>query len=598
MAGTAQQQMLFVLQKQIAEQQTRLARQAQWMQEQKAIVDGKVREVSALHAERQQLVARVYALETRVVERDREIEKKKQQLKAGNELVAQLRDGLQQKEETIVKLQQTVASLEAGQQQQKQKQQQQQQQQQKQQKQQQQQQQQQKQQQQQQQKQQQQQQQQQQQGKPSGGGFSRLSKSKFSFARTVSAPDVTVGGNAATKQSWQQFDSKPAKTDGQVLQPLLEASLTLESLPVHPLGKSDVTFINNNPWQDFEPVGANAMAEVAWQQVDLADGGIAGLDLEAATPTVRKDISKMRWKEGKKAPEKFSRGSAVVDGSTAYFRPAGSHKVYSCMVALGKLYWSSLPDSKYQNFSLALVGNFLTTIGGQIVAGDFSRTATLFSLSMSGKKKQWVEVFPPMPTARCSTAAISTEQVLVVAGGYDKGRELDTVEVLNIHTKQWISVCSLPQRFSNLVGTVYDGQLYLAGGLSGQASKSVLTCSLSDLIASNSSTTEVLVPLIEISKVWRSVEDLPVTRSTIATFCGHLLAFGGINGSDTASSSVFRYDTHSQSWCESGLMKNRRDMCFVATLPENTLVVVGGYTKNGTKTDNVEMANIPDFTML
>ena len=55
----------------------------------------------------------------------------------------------------------------------------------------------------------------------------------------------------------------------------------------------------------------------------------------AAAAVAQKDISKMTCREGKNAPEKMSRGSAVVHGNTAYFRPYGSKKVYSYQNILG-----------------------------------------------------------------------------------------------------------------------------------------------------------------------------------------------------------------------------------------------------------------------
>ena len=54
----------------------------------------------------------------------------------------------------------------------------------------------------------------------------------------------------------------------------------------------------------------------------------------------RRDISKMTWREGKNAPERMYRGAAVVHGNTAYFRPAGSKKVYSYQNMLGQEQWS------------------------------------------------------------------------------------------------------------------------------------------------------------------------------------------------------------------------------------------------------------------
>ena len=56
------------------------------------------------------------------------------------------------------------------------------------------------------------------------------------------------------------------------------------------------------------------------------------------------DISKLRWQDGKKAPEGMWRGSAVVDGNTVYINPQGSLSMYSCQVISSQQQqWSTLP---------------------------------------------------------------------------------------------------------------------------------------------------------------------------------------------------------------------------------------------------------------
>ena len=79
-------------------------------------------------------------------------------------------------------------------------------------------------------------------------------------------------------------------------------------------------------------------------------------------------------------------------------------------------------------------------------------TNTLLSLTGEGERKKWSEIFPPispMPTPRQYVACVTTEQALVVTGGYE-GRYLDTVEVININNKQWTTVSSLPQNYQPL----------------------------------------------------------------------------------------------------------------------------------------------------
>ena len=158
----------------------------------------------------------------------------------------------------------------------------------------------------------------------------------------------------------------------------------------------------------------------------------------ATAVSVAQKISKMTWREGKKAPKRMRRGAAVVYGNTAYFRPARSVKVYSYQNILGNEQWSRLPDNPYKAFSLAVIDGLLTSVGGR------GPTKTLLSLTGEGEMKQWFEVFPPMPTPRYHTACITTKQALVVAGGDAKDKDLATVEVMDINTKQWTAVCPLP----------------------------------------------------------------------------------------------------------------------------------------------------------
>ena len=175
----------------------------------------------------------------------------------------------------------------------------------------------------------------------------------------------------------------------------------------------------------------------------------------------KKDISKMIWRERKNAPEKMYRGAAVVHGNTAYLRKINSNNVYSYQNILGKEQWSQVPDNPNTYCGLAVIDGLLTSVGGF----NNGYTNTVLSLTGEGMRKQWSEIFPPMPTPRQSVACITTEQSLVIAGGYVSGDFLDIVEVMNINTKQWTTVSPLPQKQQQLSATVCGDTLYLAGGV-------------------------------------------------------------------------------------------------------------------------------------
>ena len=310
---------------------------------------------------------------------------------------------------------------------------------------------------------------------------------------------------------------------------------------------------------------------------------------QATATAAEKHITKLRWKEGKRAPDRMDRGAAVVDGNTVYINSRGSHKVYSCQMTSEGLLWSTLPDSPYIWFSLAVIDRLLTCVGGW---GDGSYTNSLRSLTGGGHKRQWSEVFPPMPTGRSDTASVTTEQALVVAGGCAGRKKLNTVEVMTIATKQWTTAQHLPHPFGVISGTICGDQLYLGGGYIGwnEPSKSVLTCSLTDLLPPQSLGVRLrTLSLATKPGVWRKIKNFPVTGSTLTTLGGHLLAIGGRSVSDSPTADVHCYDRQTDSWHVISKMKNKRFCPLSAVLPEDQLLVVGGY---GSET-SVEIGSLP-----
>ena len=285
------------------------------------------------------------------------------------------------------------------------------------------------------------------------------------------------------------------------------------------------------------------------------------------------DIRKMTWRDGRSAPQGICRGGVVVHGNTAYFTPHGSCKVYSYQNIQGKELWTQMPENSNWNFGLVVIDGLLTSVGGS----REGCTNTLLSLMGEGKTKQWSEAFPPMPTPRKSAACLTTDEALVVAGGDD----LDTVELMNINTKQWTTVPSLPQKCSQLSGIAYGDTLYLAGGNIGhEASKSVFTCSIHDLItAPNTHTPTRQQTRPQRQDVWKEICSLPVSHSTLASFSGELLAVSGRDDSGNPTDHIYRYDSRSDSWNVISRMKKKRSLCSAVSLPKDHFIVVGGFTR-------------------
>ena len=270
----------------------------------------------------------------------------------------------------------------------------------------------------------------------------------------------------------------------------------------------------------------------------------------------------LNWRDGGKAPFEIYMGGAVVDGGVAYFmHNDGQACSYNSTIKI----WSELPKYPYKFSSLAVVNGQLTAIGG-CKNWRMKHTYTNTLLSLRGS---WSEVFPSMPTKRHDTTAVTSKEHLIVAGGStgpDRANITSMVEVMDTKALVWSIVASLPRPYHWPSATICGGHLYMLGRDDDKGeTKSVLTCSLTELLQSSSS-----------SSVWHRVADAPAYLSTCAAVKGQLLAVGGRDEDDEATAAIHKYNQTTNTWEHISDMPTARYFCLVAVLPTNEMMVVGG----------------------
>ena len=146
---------------------------------------------------------------------------------------------------------------------------------------------------------------------------------------------------------------------------------------------------------------------------------------------------------------------------------------------------NQLPEYIHGYGSIDIINGLLTTVGGGSYACTYSNE--LYSLSGEGSGRRWTEEFPPMPTKRRWTTALSTETTLIVAGGQGvDNRVLSKLEVMNTENHQWFTAADLPEPMYLASATVIRAQVYMLGGNNKDLAytKSVYTCSVSALLQS------------------------------------------------------------------------------------------------------------------
>ena len=281
--------------------------------------------------------------------------------------------------------------------------------------------------------------------------------------------------------------------------------------------------------------------------------------LPSLPPLEMNENLNFNWKKGPVIPIAMRAGSSAVDDS--FFYCCYESELYA--FSWKKEAWVRLADCPNKGSRLVMVRDILTAIGG-------SQPITNKIYSYTGMK--WESIFPPMKSARCGMAVVSNDSVLVVAGGKWEWDRLNTVEVMDISTRTWTEVASLPYPLSHGNATICKGTLYITGGEDQITStRSVLKCNINQLLESNPKT----------KKIWDTTSELPITHASCTSFRDQLLVIGGKDSSNRQPTSAIQvYDAKSDSWTAVGKMSTGRSHCLTG-VHHNTLLIVGGITQSG-----------------
>ena len=293
---------------------------------------------------------------------------------------------------------------------------------------------------------------------------------------------------------------------------------------------------------------------------------------------------KIQWskKSSIKAPtNRIVRGAAVIDQRVVYFSSHLNSSIWGYNSAQKQ--WFVVTDCPNVFFALAMVDGCLTAIGGQRSHGSVEPTNELLSLmEAGGEHEMWVELNSPMPTKRTNATAVTTDSVLIVAGGANPPKKLDAVEIMNLANKQWSVAMSLPRPVESLSSAYCPAtdHIFLMGGDEdgGKAMTAVLICSVEKLLHSCARFNRIR----ESTEVWETLSELSVSHPTCVVVQDHLLALGGIEQGQqqtTDSRAVYDYDFSSKSWKPVVMLPSPTHKLLAAVLPSNRLMVVGGFTK-------------------
>ena len=322
--------------------------------------------------------------------------------------------------------------------------------------------------------------------------------------------------------------------------------------------------------------------------------------LDSTTATQSTTLSSMTWTTSSDAPVSGKLGSATALGNLVCIRVAGSSEihVYDAL----KKDWFLAPPCPLDACSLVTVNNTLTVVGGRI---DASVSNLLYSIHLKSfhavKRQPWKEQFPPMLTKRMFAMAVSSGNILAVAGGWNGHQPLRTVEILRLDREPmyWSRVASLPSPVYSASACICKGKLYVLGGFTQKGpTKAVLSASIPSLLDSTK------------DGVWHRPTSLPTFRSTCITYNDHLLSFGGENDNNDQENrsspaatttndntretgAVYEYSATDGEWYRvSEMPQSRCQSCVAAVVERGEVMVVGGHSGSTGRTQTVQIATV------
>ena len=254
----------------------------------------------------------------------------------------------------------------------------------------------------------------------------------------------------------------------------------------------------------------------------------------------------LEWRQCTNLPAGMRHAQAVVLNNKVYV--GGGDTPYGARYA--NIYtndptmdtWETL-QSPTRYSALTTYHNKLLLVGGEEASTD--QTTNQLWVFEEGEQT-WTQPLPPMPTRRRKAAAVSIQDHLIVAGGWNS-RHLDTVEVFD--GQQWVTADPLPRRCCcNMKSASHDGHYYLMGGW-GQ-STSVFHTSLQSLVDKATQHPPTSPTNTDQPSVWKTLPNTPHQRSSTAIFGGALVAVGGYPN----RSSLHLYSPLTQSWLQAGEM--------------------------------------------
>ena len=195
--------------------------------------------------------------------------------------------------------------------------------------------------------------------------------------------------------------------------------------------------------------------------------------------------------------------------------------------------WNIHSWSPTHHAALTTYHSQLVLIGGQEIG-----TGTSTNRVLVWQEGEWHPSLPPMTVARRSASAVSSGNLIIVAGGDTSPDSLpwsstDIVELFNGHS--WMMAQPLPLACWGMKLVILNGELYLSERVG--PSHEVFRATVQSIVDSAENDSQ--------SQVWTT---LPPTPHLIASIVGYNQKVLAFKGGGPSRAAISAYYPHTQSW--------------------------------------------------
>ena len=265
------------------------------------------------------------------------------------------------------------------------------------------------------------------------------------------------------------------------------------------------------------------------------------------------------------------------------------HQVYVYDIIADQ--WDQLPSSGHYYGIPHIIGGKLVIIGGRLSA---TKKRTNKVSTFDEGSQTWTSYYPDLLSVRSKPGVVShVEHVIVAGGGRPTSEDDDSsviqndIEVLNwIENSHWRKVSiKLPVPMYNFTPTITSDDHLLIVGYAGA---DTYKCNGSYKIPVATITTSIdhQHHNSDTNTKWTELTATDHWHTALVPSSPPVVIGGHVKGGTTSIADIKMYDNSNKSWKKIGSLSSARSAVAVAAVYNNAIVIIGGYTKIGSRANS------------